>query len=85
LSSSRAEGQANVAGIEFFEKRIRPVLVENCYSCHSSDAKKIKGEVEWHWIETADHGFKPLKSSGLTVDAALAAAAADVVRFVGSL
>ena len=48
-------------------------------------AKKIKGAVEWHWIETADHGFKPLKSSGLTVDAALAAAAADVVRFVGSL
>jgi uncharacterized protein len=48
-------------------------------------AEKIEGAVEWHWIETADHGFKPLKSSGLTVDAALAAAAADVVRFVGSL
>ena len=38
-------------------------------------AKKIKGPVEWHWIETGDHGFKPLKSSGLTVDAALDAAA----------
>ena len=48
-------------------------------------AQKINGAVEWHWIETADHGFKPLKSSGLTVDAALAAAAAAVVRFVGSL
>ena len=48
-------------------------------------AKEINGAVEWHWIETADHGFKPLKSSGLTVDAALAAAAAEVVRFVGSL
>jgi len=48
-------------------------------------AEKIKGVVEWHWIETADHGFKPLKSSGLTVDAALAAAAAEVVRFVGGL
>ena len=37
-------------------------------------AKKIKGTVALHWIETADHGFKPLKASGLTADAALAAA-----------
>jgi hypothetical protein len=27
----------------FFEKRIRPVLVEHCYECHSADAKKIRG------------------------------------------
>lgn len=27
----------------FFENKIRPVLVEHCYSCHSSEAKKIKG------------------------------------------
>jgi hypothetical protein len=30
-------------GIEFFEKRIRPVLVDKCYSCHSADAEKLKG------------------------------------------
>ena len=29
--------------VEFFEKRIRPVLVEHCYDCHSAGAKKIKG------------------------------------------
>ncbi len=29
-------------GIEFFEKRIRPVLVDNCYECHSA-GKKTKG------------------------------------------
>ncbi len=29
--------------IEFFESRIRPVLVEHCYSCHSADAKDVKG------------------------------------------
>ncbi|MSU78835.1 MAG: DUF1553 domain-containing protein [Gemmataceae bacterium] len=29
--------------IEFFERRIRPVFAENCYSCHSSNAKKLKG------------------------------------------
>jgi predicted alpha/beta-hydrolase family hydrolase len=45
-------------------------------------AQQIAGDVEWHWIDTADHGFKPLKASGLTVDAALAAVAADVVAFV---
>ena len=29
--------------VEFFEKRIRPALVEHCYECHSADAKKLKG------------------------------------------
>jgi len=29
--------------------------------------KKIKGPVDMHWLETADHGFRPLKSSGRTL------------------
>src|SRR5207248_5695788 len=29
--------------IEFFEKKIRPLLVEHCYSCHSTGGKKPKG------------------------------------------
>ncbi len=34
----------DAAGIEFFEKHIRPVLVESCYGCHSPKAEKgIKG------------------------------------------
>src|SRR5215204_4565713 len=28
---------------EFFESRIRPVLIEHCYKCHSADAQKVKG------------------------------------------
>jgi len=32
-------------GIEFFEKKIRPVLVAQCYECHSARAKKLKGEL----------------------------------------
>src|SRR5688572_23432201 len=32
-------------GIEFFEKKIRPVLVDRCYSCHSAESKKVKGEL----------------------------------------
>ena len=31
--------------IAFFEKKIRPVLVEQCYKCHSAEAEKIKGEL----------------------------------------
>ena len=27
---------------EFFEKRVRPVLVQHCYECHSATAKKVK-------------------------------------------
>ena len=29
--------------ISFFEKKIRPLLAEHCYKCHSADAKKLKG------------------------------------------
>ena len=31
------------ARVEFFESKIRPVLVKHCYKCHSKDAKNIKG------------------------------------------
>ncbi len=30
-------------GIAFFERKIRPVLVKECYQCHASDAKKVRG------------------------------------------
>ncbi|HTL18308.1 MAG TPA: DUF1549 domain-containing protein, partial [Patescibacteria group bacterium] len=30
-------------GIEFFEQKIRPVLVERCYPCHSAHSEKLKG------------------------------------------
>ncbi|WP_422925531.1 DUF1553 domain-containing protein [Singulisphaera sp. PoT] len=30
-------------GVDFFEKKIRPVLVKECYACHSSESKKLKG------------------------------------------
>ncbi len=29
--------------VEFFEKKIRPVLVDKCYSCHAENSDKIKG------------------------------------------
>jgi hypothetical protein len=30
-------------GVEFFEKRIRPVLAAKCYACHSASAAKVQG------------------------------------------
>jgi len=29
--------------VEFFEKNIRPLLVEHCYGCHSAQATEVKG------------------------------------------
>jgi hypothetical protein len=34
---------AEADGVEFFEKKIRPVLVEHCYACHSAESKPVQG------------------------------------------
>jgi hypothetical protein len=31
--------------LEFFEKKVRPVLAEHCYGCHSATAKKLKADL----------------------------------------
>ena len=36
---------ADPAGNAFFEQKVRPVLVEHCYGCHSAEAKKLKGNL----------------------------------------
>ena len=44
LAALRAEAaESSREHLEFFEKRIRPVLAERCYECHSAAAKKSKG------------------------------------------
>src|SRR3982750_551243 len=50
FSSARAAfGAAPVAEppspeqVQFFEKNIRPVLMDRCYQCHSSQGEKIRG------------------------------------------
>jgi hypothetical protein len=44
VSADSPQGQkSSGAGIEFFETRIRPVLVKHCYRCHSAEAKSSKG------------------------------------------
>jgi len=41
----RAAAATPSAGVEFFEKKIRPVLVERCYPCHSARSDKVKGDL----------------------------------------
>ena len=45
LSQLLACGAEDAAGLAFFEQKVRPVLVEHCYSCHSAEAKKLKGNL----------------------------------------
>src|SRR5437870_5897440 len=40
---SRAPTEFSHEELEFFEKKIRPLLVERCYECHSAESKKLKG------------------------------------------
>ncbi len=82
-------GNAEKLRVEHFARLFMPALfVSGTRDAFGTPAelkrqtRKIKGPVSFHWIETADHGFKPLKSSGLTVGDALADVAAAVVEFV---
>ena len=61
--------------VEFFEKKIRPVLAEHCYECHNSSGKD-KGGLVLDWAgglaEGGDSGSlleedEPLKSFLLQV------------------
>ncbi len=48
------------AGNVFFERHIRPVLVEHCYECHSEEAEKQKGGLLLDrasgWLDGGDSG-----------------------------
>src|SRR5581483_10570029 len=43
VGSVCSAGEPTPADVEFFEKKIRPVLVDRCYKCHSTQAKAVKG------------------------------------------
>ncbi|TWU17223.1 Planctomycete cytochrome C [Novipirellula galeiformis] len=39
-SVAAGSGQPDAEGIRFFESKIRPVLIESCYDCHSEDEQE---------------------------------------------
>ena len=55
---------AEDADLEFFEKKIRPILVTHCYECHSAGAKKLGGEL---LLDSRD-GVKKGGETGLALD-----------------
>jgi hypothetical protein len=59
-----AEPHPAKAGAEFFEKQIRPILVKNCYECHSGDSKKVKGGLN---LDTRE-GLQKGGNSGHVID-----------------
>ena len=40
-----ASEQFSEKDIAYFERRIRPMLVEHCYECHSAASVEVKGEL----------------------------------------
>ncbi len=42
--------------LQFFENKIRPVLADNCYKCHSRDSDKVKGGLMLDTREALLHG-----------------------------
>ncbi|MFM8470002.1 MAG: DUF1553 domain-containing protein [Limisphaerales bacterium] len=59
LTGSLASAPAADEGVEFFEKKIRPLLAEHCYECHAAD-KKTKGGLNLDsregWMKGGDSG-----------------------------
>jgi hypothetical protein len=43
LAASSPAARAANADFDFFERRIRPLLVDHCYSCHSAAAEPVRG------------------------------------------
>jgi hypothetical protein len=43
LAGSLPAADFDPKSVEFFEAKIRPVLVKHCYSCHSADSKELRG------------------------------------------
>lgn len=43
VGTALSPARGDDSGTRLFESKIRPVLVERCYECHSATAKKVKG------------------------------------------
>jgi hypothetical protein len=88
-----APGRAHQPRAEHFRSLTMPVLfvsgTRDTFGTPdelATAARAIRGRVAWHWIDTADHGFRPLKKqTGLTTADALEIAAPIVVDWVRAL
>ena len=74
LFSGRVDAQEESprADIEFFENKIRPVLVERCANCHSAQTKQNKGGLQ---LDSRDEILKGGRSGPSVVSRATRSAA----------
>lgn len=49
--SHHGDSQLTADQLKFFESKIRPVLVRECYGCHSSQVGQVRGGL---WLDTAE-------------------------------
>jgi mono/diheme cytochrome c family protein len=42
----------SAAQLQFFEANIRPIFVDNCYKCHSSQAEKLRGHLSLEYRDS---------------------------------
>ncbi|QDT01990.1 Planctomycete cytochrome C [Rubripirellula lacrimiformis] len=42
LPTARGDSPLSVEQLDFFEKQVRPLLAQHCYSCHSAGSKKLQ-------------------------------------------
>jgi len=63
ITPRSTEPRPSKEGIDFFEKKIRPVLVHNCYKCHSGDPAKAKA----HFVLDTYDGLRKGGDSGEVV------------------
>src|SRR5690242_1232374 len=59
LCAQEPAAPASPAGIEYFEKHIRPLLVKHCYECHSVEAQTEEG---WLKLDSREAILKGGKS-----------------------
>src|SRR3982751_1752448 len=59
-----APAPADAEGLDFFEKKIRPVLADKCFSCHSSESRKVKGGLR---LDTKEGTLKGGESGAASV------------------
>lgn len=50
------QAEPSKEGLEFFEKKIRPILADNCYACHGERSKKPQGDLRIDLMESLLRG-----------------------------
>ncbi len=70
-------------GNEYFERKIRPLLVQRCYECHSSRAKTVHGDLRLDSLDAVRRGGDsgPLLVPGKPEESLLV----EVIRYDGDI